>query len=66
MQGPFERTTDIVIPTGRGGFCCILPCALLVTLSMLSASGALLLVRHIVRQRRARISEKTVWEKAQL
>jgi len=54
MQGPFQRTTDIVIPTGRGGFCCILPCALLVTLSMMSASGALLLVRHMVRRRRER------------
>jgi hypothetical protein len=51
MRQQVDGTADIVIPTGRGGFCCILPCALLVTLYALIVSGAFLLVRHALRRR---------------
>ncbi len=51
MRQQFGGTADIVIPTGRGGFCCILPCALLVTLYTMIGCGAFLLVRHAVRRR---------------
>lgn len=52
VQHEFQRTTDIVIPTGRNGFCCIIPCALLCGFYTITGVGALALVCHHVRHRR--------------
>ncbi len=46
----FQRTTEIVIPTGRNGFCCIIPCALLCGLYTATGVGALALLWHRVRR----------------
>lgn len=50
MQGPMGGTAEIVIPTGRTGFCCIVPCALMAVLDAGALAAALLLVRHLARR----------------
>ena len=47
------EAVEIVIPTGRTGFCCIVPCALLAALYALAASAILLAVRLIRARHRA-------------
>ncbi len=41
---------DIVIPRGGNGFCCIVPCALMLALESGAVVAGLLLVRHLVRR----------------
>lgn len=41
---------DIVIPTGRNGFCCIVPCALMLALETGAVAAGLLLARHLLRR----------------
>jgi len=50
MQGPMGGTAEIVIPTGRNGFCCIVPCALMLALEAGVVAAGLLLARHLVRR----------------
>lgn len=47
----FSQVSDIVIPTGRNGFCCIIPCALLCGLYAATGVGALALIRRWLRKR---------------
>jgi len=49
MQGPLGDTAEIVIPTGRNGFCCVVPCALMAVLDAGALAAALLLLRHLAR-----------------
>ncbi len=53
MQRPLRCTAEIVIPTGRNGFCCLVPCALMLALDAGAFAAGLLLVRHLIRQRTA-------------
>lgn len=53
MQRPLRSTAEIVIPTGRNGFCCIVPCALMLALDAGAVATGLLLVRYLIRQRTA-------------
>lgn len=46
MQRPLYDTAGIVIPTGRNGFCCIVPCALTFALDAGLVAAGLLLVRR--------------------
>ena len=46
-----EQSAAIVIPTGRNGFCCIVPCALLCALYSAIGMGALVLFWRIARHR---------------
>jgi len=50
MRRPSDGTTEIVIPTGRNGFCCIVPCALMLALDAGVLVAGLLLARHLVRR----------------
>ncbi len=50
MQRPSDGTAEIVIPTGRNGFCCIVPCALMLALDAGVLVAGLLLARHLVRR----------------
>jgi hypothetical protein len=47
---PDERSA-IVIPTGRNGFCCIIPCALLCAFYGIIGIGALILLWRAMRCR---------------
>lgn len=49
MQGPMGGTAEIVIPTGRNGFCCVVPCALMAVLEAGAIAAGLLLARHLAR-----------------
>ncbi len=40
----------IVIPTGRNGFCCIVPCALMLALEAGTLAAGLLLARCLIRR----------------
>ncbi len=53
MQQPWGDTTGIVIPTGRNGFCCVVPCALIASLYSGIGVGASLLVWRALRRRYA-------------
>ncbi len=50
MQGPMGGTAEIVIPTGRNGFCCIVPCALMLALEAGTVAAGLLLARRLTRR----------------
>ncbi len=50
MQGPMGGTAAIVIPTGRNGFCCVVPCALMAVLDAGALAAGLLLVRYLARR----------------
>lgn len=50
MQGLPSSPAAIIIPTGRGGFCCIVPCALMFALEAAALAAGLLLVRHLIRR----------------
>lgn len=54
MRGEFERSAGIVIPTGRNGFCCIVPCALLFVCYSAAATVLLTLLWRCARRRRGR------------
>ncbi len=51
MQRPSDDITEIVIPTGRNGFCCIVPCTLMLALEAGALAAGLLLAHHLVRRR---------------
>lgn len=53
MQRPSYGTAEIVIPTGRNGFCCIMPCALMLALDAGAVAVGLLLARRLFRRRMA-------------
>ncbi len=42
--------TAIVIPTGRNGFSCIVPCALMLALEAGTLAAGLLLARRLIRR----------------
>ena len=50
MQGRSGGSAEIVIPTGRNGFCCIVPCALMLALETGAVAAGLLLARHLLRR----------------
>ncbi len=54
MQGSSSRTAEIMIPTGRNGFCCIVPCALMLALEAAALATGLLLARRLARRARRR------------
>jgi len=54
MHWPSHDTAEIVIPTGRSGFCCIVPCALMVALEATGLAAGLLLARRLIRRARRR------------
>jgi len=54
MQWPSHGTAEIVIPTGRSGFCCIVPCALMLALEAAALAAGLLLARRLARRARLR------------
>jgi len=54
MQGSSSRAAEIVIPTGRSGFCCIVPCALMLALEATALAAGLLLARRLIRRARLR------------
>ncbi len=53
MQRPSHDAAEIVIPTGRNGFCCVVPCALMLALEAGATTAGVLLVRHLLRRRAA-------------
>ncbi len=53
MTGHAPQRAEIIVPTGRGGFCCILPCALIAALYALIACAIVLAVRMLRDRRRA-------------
>ena len=55
MQGPMGGTAEIVIPTGRNGFCCVVPCALMVALEAGAGAAGLLIARHLARRATTRM-----------
>lgn len=50
MQRPSGGIAEIVIPTGRNGFCCIVPCALMLALEAGTLAAGLLLARRLIRR----------------
>ncbi len=48
-----DGTAEIVIPTGRNGFCCIVPCAFMSVMGAGTMAMGLLLARYLVRRRAA-------------
>jgi hypothetical protein len=53
MQRPSHDAAEIVIPTGRNGFCCVVPCALMLALEAGATAAGVLLARHLFRRRAA-------------
>lgn len=58
MQSGYDGAAEIVIPTGRNGFCCIVPCALLVALYSGAATGLAALAWRCARHLRKRDATK--------
>ncbi len=54
MHWPSHGTAEIVVPTGRSGFCCIVPCALMLALEAAALAAGLLLARRLARRARLR------------
>ncbi len=50
MRRSSGGTAAIVIPTGRNGFCCIVPCALMLALEAGAPAAGLLLARRLIRR----------------
>ncbi len=50
MRRSSGGSAAIVIPTGRNGFCCIVPCALMLALEAGAVAAVLLLTRHLIRR----------------
>ena len=50
MQRPPGGAADIVIPTGRNGFCCVVPCALMLALEAGAVAAGLLVARCLARR----------------
>ncbi|MHB8645271.1 MAG: hypothetical protein ACYDAR_05740 [Thermomicrobiales bacterium] len=50
MQTP-ATTNAIIVPTGRGGFCCIVPFGCLLSLCATASTGLALLLWHRAKRR---------------
>ena len=55
---------EIVIPTGRNSFCCVVPCALMLALEAGAVAAGLLLARRLLRRAAASGADARAVERA--